>query len=80
VRFEDRGQEAARTEFRDPQVDVTNLSGEQARAVAVAVAKPFLTALMAISAEHGGDFQLDQLLQAMTHQLREELPGSAAIE
>ncbi len=35
---------------------------------------------MAISTEYGGDLQLDQLLQAMAHQLRDQLPGSAAIQ
>ena len=35
---------------------------------------------MAISAEYGGNLQLDQLLQAMAHQLGDQFPGGAAIE
>ena len=34
---------------------------------------------MALSAEHGGKLQLDQLLEAVTHQLRDQLAGAAAI-
>ena len=39
-----------------------------------------LAALLAIRTEHGGDFRLDQLLLAMAHQLRDQLPGGAAIQ
>jgi hypothetical protein len=78
--LKDRGQEAARAEFRDPQIDVAHLGGEDARPVAVAVTKPILTAFMAIGTEHGGDLQLDQLLQAMAHQFRDQFPGAAAIQ
>ena len=35
---------------------------------------------MAIGTEHGSDLQFDQLLQAVAHQLRDELPGSASIQ
>jgi hypothetical protein len=35
---------------------------------------------MAIGTEHGGDLQFDQLLQAVTHQLGDELTGCAAIQ
>jgi hypothetical protein len=35
---------------------------------------------VAIGTEYGGDLQLDQLLQAMTDQLDDQLPGSAAIQ
>ena len=37
-------------------------------------------AFMAIGAEHGGDLQLDQLLQAVAHQFGNQLPGAAAIQ
>jgi hypothetical protein len=33
-----------------------------------------------LGTEHGGDFQLDQLLQAMAGQLGDQFSGSAAIE
>ena len=78
--LKDRGQEAARAEFRDPQIDVAHLGARDERPVAVAVTKTILTAFMAIGTEHGGDLQLDQLLQAMAHQFREQLPGAAAIQ
>jgi len=35
---------------------------------------------MPIGTEHGGDFQLDQLLQAVAGQLRDQLLGCAAIK
>jgi hypothetical protein len=47
---------------------------------AVAVAEPFVGALMALGTEHGGNLQLDQLLQALAGQLRDQLPGGAAIQ
>jgi hypothetical protein len=33
-----------------------------------------------IGTEHSGDLQLDQLLQAVANQLRDQLPGRAAIQ
>ena len=65
--FEDRGQETARPQLRDLQMNVAHLGGEQPGPVAVALTKPVLTAFMAIGAEHGGNLQLDQLLQAVAH-------------
>lgn len=47
----------------DQQVDVAHLGGEAARPVAVAVAEPLLTALMAVGTQNSGNLQLDQLLQ-----------------
>jgi len=41
---------------------------------------PLLGALVALCADHGGDLQLDQLLQAVAGQLGDELPGGAAIQ
>jgi hypothetical protein len=35
---------------------------------------------MAIGAEHGGHLKLNQLLQAVAHQLRDQLPSTAAIQ
>jgi hypothetical protein len=35
---------------------------------------------MAVRTEDGGNFQLDQLLQAMAGQFRDQFPGAAAIE
>jgi hypothetical protein len=74
------GQKAARAEFRDLEIDVAHLGGEQARAVAVAVTKPILTAFVAIGTEHSGNLELDQLLQAVAHQFGNELPSCAAIQ
>jgi hypothetical protein len=44
------------------------------------VAEPLIGALVPIGTEHGGDLQLDQLLQAMTGQLWDQLPSCPAIE
>jgi hypothetical protein len=33
-----------------------------------------------VSTDHSGNLQLDQLLQAMACQLRDQFPGAAAIE
>jgi hypothetical protein len=49
-------------------------------AEAIAVAEPFLGALMAVRAQKGGDLQLNQLPQAMTGQFRDHLPWAAAIQ
>jgi len=35
---------------------------------------------MAIGTEHGGDLRLNELLQAVARQLRDQLTGSAAIQ
>jgi hypothetical protein len=35
---------------------------------------------MALNAEHGGHLQLDQLLQSVADQLKDQLPSSAAIQ
>jgi hypothetical protein len=78
--FEDRGQEAAATQFGDLQINVTDLGGEQPGPVAVAVAKALLRSLMAFGAEHGSHLELDQLLQAVAHQLGDQLPSCAAIQ
>ena len=77
--LENRGQEAPGAQFGDQQVAVARLGGQAAGPVAVAVAEPLLGALMAISAEHGRGLQLDQLLQSAAHQLRDQIPGGAAI-
>ena len=78
--LQDRGQEAPLAEFGDQQVDVTHLGGQAAGPVAVAVAEPFLAALMAVGTQKGSDLQLDQLLQAVARQLGDQLPGFAAIQ
>jgi hypothetical protein len=44
------------------------------------VAEPLLCALVPVRTEEGGKLQLDQLLQAMAGQLRDQFPGAAAIE
>ena len=75
-----RGQEAAGPQFGNQQVDVPHLGGQGARAVAVAVAEPVLTALMAVGTQNGGNLQLNQLLQTVPGQLGDQLPGAAAIQ
>ena len=78
--LENRGQEAASAQFRDGQWNVAHLGSEHTEPVAVAVANPLLTAFMAIGTEHGGHLQLDQLLQAMAHQIGNQLTSCAAIQ
>ena len=78
--LEDRGQVAACALLGDHQVDVADLGSQVSWPVAIAVAEPIVTALVALGAEHGRNLQLDQLLQAVAHDLRDELPGRAAIE
>ncbi len=75
-----RGQEAARAQIGDQQLQITHLGGEAAGPVAVAIAEPFLAALIPARTEYGGDLQLDQLLQAVAGQLGDQLPSGAAIE
>ena len=64
----------------DLQRQIPHLGGQGARPVAVAVAQPFLGPLMAVRTKEGGNLQLDQLLQAMACQLRDQLSGTTAIE
>jgi hypothetical protein len=78
--LQDRGEEAAGAEFGDREREVAHLGGEQAWPAAVAVAPAFLAALVAVGPEHGGDLQLDQLLQAVARQLGDQLPSGAAIQ
>ena len=78
--LEDRGQKAAGAQYRDLEIDVTHLGGEQPGPLAVAVANALLRSLMAFGSEHGSDLQLDQLLQAMAHQLGDQVAGGAAIQ
>jgi hypothetical protein len=73
-------QEAAGPQFWDQQIDVANLGSQAAAPVAVAVAKPLLGALVPVGTDHSGDLQLNELLQAMTRQLGDQLPGAAAIQ
>ncbi len=78
--FEDRGEEAARAQFRDLQCQIPHLGGQGARPVAVAVAEPLIGALVPIRTEEGSELQLNQLLQAVACQFRDQLSGTAAIE
>ena len=78
--LEDRGQEAAGAQFGDLQREIAHLGGQGTGPVAVAVAETLLGALVPIGTEEGGKLQLDQPLQAMACQLRDQLTGAAAIE
>jgi hypothetical protein len=78
--LEDRGQEAAGAQFGDLQREIPHLGGQSAGPVAVAVAEMLLAALVPVSTEEGGKLQLDQLLQAMASQFRDQLPGAAVID
>ncbi len=78
--LEYRGQEAACPQLGDQQIDVAHLGGQAAVPVAVAVAVPLLGALVPVGTDHSGDLQLNELLQAVTRQLGDQFPGSAAIQ
>jgi hypothetical protein len=54
--------------------------GQRAGPIAVEEAEPLLRAPMALGTEHGGEIQLDQLLQAACGQLGDQVIGRAAIE
>jgi hypothetical protein len=41
---------------------------------------PLLGALVPVGTDHSGDLQLNELLQAVTRQLGDQFPGSAAIQ
>jgi hypothetical protein len=71
---------AAGPQFGDLQREIPHLGGQGAGPVAVAVAEPLLGALMAVRTEQGGNFQLDQLLQAMAGEFGDQFTGAAAIE
>jgi hypothetical protein len=78
--LEDRWKEAPWADFWDRQWNVAHLGGEQAGAAAIAVAAAVLGALVALGAERGGNLPFDQLLQAVSHHLRNQLAGAAAIQ
>lgn len=69
TRSQDGGRNATHAEFRDPQMAVGNLAGEQPRPVVAPAAKALLAALMALGAEDSNELELAQLLQAVAHDL-----------
>ncbi len=78
--FEDRGQEAAGSQFGDLQREITHMGGEGAGAVAVAIPQALVGALMAVGTQKCSELQLDQLLKAIAGELWDQLTGAAAIE
>jgi len=78
--LEDQGQAATHANFRGHQVDVADLARQVPRPVAIAVADLIVTPFMALGAVQYRNLQLDQLLQAVAHQLEDQLPGCAAIK
>ena len=42
--------------------------------------EPLLAALVPVRTEEGSKLQLDQLLQAVAYQFRDQFPGTAAIK
>jgi hypothetical protein len=66
------------TSFLKPgELDVTGWRGQESITAAVAVSAPMLSALMAIGTEGSCRLVLDQGLQALAHQFRDEFAGSA---
>ena len=78
--LQDRGDEAAGPQFGDLQREIPHLGGQGAAPATVAVAEPLLGALVPVGTEDGGKLQLDQLLQAMAGQFRDQFPGAAPIQ
>lgn len=78
--LEDQRGEAAGAQFGDLQPTIAHLGGQGEGSVAVAMAEPFLRALVPARTEESGKLQLDELLQAMAGQLQDPLTGAAAIE
>ena len=76
--FQKRGEEAARAEAWDAQLDVTGRSSQQAITVAVAVAPALVSALVTISTKGNSGLGLDQGLQPLAHQFGDQLAGGAA--
>lgn len=62
------------------QRDGAHLDRQGAGSVAVAVPEPLLGALVPVGTQEGRELQLDQPLQAIADDLRDQLPGSAAIQ
>ena len=80
ARFQDRGHGAAAPEFGDHQVDVTHLGGQAAWAVAIAGSRDGPHCAGGLRHRARRQLQLDQLLQAVAYDLRDQLPCCAAIE
>jgi hypothetical protein len=60
-------------EFGDGERDVAHMGCKKAMPAAVAVAESGIDALMALGTEHSSDLQLNELLQALAHDLRDQL-------
>ena len=73
-------QEAAGPLLWDKQVEIPHLGGQAAGSVAVAVAEPLVGAFVPVGTNLSGNLQLNELLQAVTRQLGDQLPGGAAIQ
>lgn len=71
------GEEASRQEAWDAQLDVTGWPGQEPITVAVAVSALLIRALMAIGTEGSCRLGFDQGLQALAHQFRDQIAGSA---
>jgi hypothetical protein len=78
--LEDRGEKASGPQLGDLQREIPHLGGQGAGPVTVAVAESLLAALMAVGTQKGSDLQLDQLLQAVAGQFRDQFTGAAAIQ
>jgi len=76
--FEEGGEEASRPEAWDTQLHVARWCGQQAITAAVAVAAPLSGALVTIGTESSSGLGLDQGLQPLANQFRDQLAGGAA--
>jgi hypothetical protein len=78
--FQQRGEEAAGAEAWDAQLHVASWPGQQAITAAVAVTTTLGSAFVTIGTEGSCRLGLDQGLQPLAHQFRDQLPGGATAE
>lgn len=78
--LEDRGEERALPQLRDPQLHIVGLGGQQLRPGAVAFGDTVLGALIPVRADHPGRFELDQLLQHQAHALTDQVHAITGTE
>ena len=80
ARLQDRREEAALAQLRDPQLDITSLGGQQPPPAAVAFGHSAVGAFVAGGADLLGRFDLDQLLHHQPHRIANEINSFAGTE
>jgi hypothetical protein len=75
--LQDQGEERSPAQLRNPQLDVTGLSGQQPRPGTIAFVGSGVGALVAGGADQLGRFDFDQLLQHHANRLTDQFHGFA---